>query len=349
MVLKKIKTDPAAVYAEKKEPEKLEELVTVSDAEGKEKGYAEDIEIDIDVADKKDFEIQTSVSLWENGFLGFGNRIYIPGTEYGGIIGDLEVATDKNQAVIRGRSWRGVLAQKIVEPPSGEDNLILSGDISAIIKQIVGDKFGKLFIYDEEETGIQIKKYVVARYVSVYDAIIKLLEQNEMKLLIAYDKTEKAAILKAEPVVDYSDKIEYSQDSDINFTVRDYRMGVNHLICGGQGEGKDRQIAHLYVQEDGNIGTTQFYSGMEEVSEFYDYANAESLEKLVEDGTERLKSLQNYKKMEMEVDNADMEIGDVVGGRERITGIELRKPIVNKIFKIKSGKTDIEYKVKGED
>ena len=44
-----------------------------------------------------------------------------------------------------------------------------------------------------------------------------------------------------------------------------------------------------------------------------------------------------------------LEIGDIVGGYEEITGTRLQKPIVRKIIKTKNGKTTTEYKVKGDD
>ena len=54
--------------------------------------------------------------------------------------------------------------------------------------------------------------------------------------------------------MDYSDYITYSQDYNIDFTIRDYRRGINHLICAGKGQNEERIVVHLYVQKDGSIG-----------------------------------------------------------------------------------------------
>ena len=51
----------------------------------------------------------------------------------------------------------------------------------------------------------------------------------------------------------------------------------------------------------------------------------------------------------MTVDDLDVDIGDIVGGRDRETGLYLAKPIVNKVLKIKIGKETITYKVKGDN
>ena len=52
--------------------------------------------------------------------------------------------------------------------------------------------------------------------------------------------------------------------------------------------------------------------------------------------------------MSLSADDVDMEIGDIVGGREYITGTVVKKPIINKILQKKNGIISIEYKLKGE-
>lgn len=80
----------------------------------------------------------------------------------------------------------------------------------------------------------------------------------------------------------------------------------------------------------------------------YEYSSAD-LEKLEEYGTKKLKDLQNYKSIDVTVDDVDLEIGDVVGGYEEITGTRLQKPVTRKIINMKKGKITIDYEVKGDD
>ena len=49
------------------------------------------------------------------------------------------------------------------------------------------------------------------------------------------------------------------------------------------------------------------------------------------------------------ISDVDVEIGDIVGGRDRITGMSLQKPIVNKILRMNNGIPSVEYKLKGEE
>lgn len=314
---------------------------------GQEIGYLEDIKIDIDIGDTNDFELTVSADIWTEEWYGYGNLVYIPGTEYGGIIEDLESITSSNSVVLRGYTWRGLLTQKIVEPPADTPNLILNGELNAALAQLVGDRFGTLFVVDQEDTGVVINNWSVDRFATLYDAMQKIVSAYGYRLQIRYENGQ--VHLQAVPVKDYSGELEYSQDAGVDFDIRDCRSGINHLICGGSGEGTEREILHLYVQEDGSIGTTQYYTGLAERTAFYDYSNAEDTAELESGGRERLAELQNYKEFSMSVDNIDLEIGDIVGGREYITGTYLSKPVVRKIYRLSDGKVSIEYELKGED
>ena len=95
----------------------------------------------------------------------------------------------------------------------------------------------------------------------------------------------------AVPVTDWSEELECSQDGKMHFTTKDSRMGINHLVCAGEGEGIDRKILHLYVQKDGSIGQAQYYNGLDEREALYSYTSVEDDAKLLEEGTERLRPL----------------------------------------------------------
>lgn len=173
-------------------------------------------------------------------------------------------------------------------------------------------------------------------------------EELPANQIVAHHNEYVTVHLKAVPVMDYSDYITYSQDYNIDFTIRDYRRGINHLICAGKGQNEERIVVHLYVQKDGSIGKSKYYQGLDERTALYDFSSAD-LEKLEEDGVKRLKELMNYKEVNVEVKDADLELGDIIGGYEQITGTEVKKPIVRKILKIEDGEAKIEYKVKGDD
>ena len=167
--------------------------------------------------------------------------------------------------------------------------------------------------------------------------------------------------MAAVPIRDYSDEIEYSQDGTLgflSFKFENFTGGINHLICLGKGELKDRLVVHLYVQEDGSIGPNQYYFGKDERESTFEYSNTDSVEELIKNGTERLKELMSYKSMDIDLYNEslaglkgiydDISIGDIVGGRDFDTGIYLSKQITRKIVQVKNGRESIEYKVGDE-
>jgi hypothetical protein len=51
----------------------------------------------------------------------------------------------------------------------------------------------------------------------------------------------------------------------------------------------------------------------------------------------------------MRIEDADLEIGDIVSGRDYITGILVQKPVVRKILVIRGERMKVEYKLKGDD
>ena len=218
----------------------------ISDSAGNEISYLDNMEMDLDVGDTNDFE--AVVNFWDDKMFSYNNRIYIPETEYGGIIGDREIITKNSEIVLRGYTWRGLLSTKVIIPPKDSTNLILSGEINAVVRMLIGDYFGNLFYVPDEDTQKSVSNYSVDRFTDVASAIYKLLDSISMRLNIRYDQDKKAVELKAVDVLDYSEELEYSQDNKLDFDIRDCRNGVNHLICGGSGQGLEREIIHLYVQ-----------------------------------------------------------------------------------------------------
>ena len=327
---------------------------TSASFDGKELGYLKDGTVDMEIGEKNDFEIQIDSNHWNSEIYNYGNRIYIPETEYGGIMNECEVHTENSKMYWRGYTWRGILNNKLIYPPSGLTHLVVSGDANSIIKEIIGERFGTLFVVSSEMSHIEIKSFKFDRYCTILSGLQKMLESVNARLSVKYVQGKSGengghVVLQAEKITDWTGTLEYSQDGNLNFTTKDYRRGVNHLVCAGEGEGISRTILHLYVQQDGTIGETQYFKGIHEHEALYSYTSVESDEKLKEDGISRLKEMMNYKQMDMSVDDMELEIGDIVGGRDRITGMTLKKPVTGKILKIESEECSIEYRLKGEE
>lgn len=325
----------------------------VANEKGEELGYVKEANyIDLELGETNDFEVEFSADAWKEETYNWGYRIFIPNTEYGGLLEERKTSTGQGTVTWLGYTWRGLLNQKIIQPPDGETHLTVSGDANKIIKDIIGSRFGSLFVAETEGSGIEFKNYQFDRYCTVLEGLEKMLASKQARLKICYKQgtpglLDSAVLLSAVPITDWSEHLEYSQDGRLTFTTEDYRRGINHLICAGEGEGIERQILHLYVQKDGSIGETQYYTGLEEREALYSYTSMNDLEQLKKDGIKQLESLKNYRGMEAHINNVDVDIGDMVGGRDRVTGMSIQQPVVGKILTIKDGETDVEYKLKG--
>ncbi len=315
---------------------------------------AMDAEIDIAIgSDENDYGIKIRRDRWDERYA-YGNIFYIKNTEFGGIIGRKKINTAEDTISLYGRTWRGKLDKKIIRPPAGQDYRKVSGELNAVLDTLVTEQFNDYFVVSQMDTGVSVTNYQFDRYCTLLAGITKMLKSVGYKLHIEYIQQERGqpgyVELSAVPIVDYSERLELSQDSRLNFVFDETKNGVNHLICLGKGEFQERQVIDLYVQEDGSIGTTQYYTGIQEVVETYEDTSSES-DELEKKGREKLQELMNSTSFSMDVESLgmDVEIGDIVGGRDYVTGMYAAKPIAKKIYKVSGGKVSLEYEIEGDD
>ena len=94
----------------------------------------------------------------------------------------------------------------------------------------------------------------------------------------------------------------------------------------------------------GNISTTKTFSGVNEITEVYDYNNADATE-LTQKGTEKLRDMFGDA-CELEVaDNIGLEIGDVVRAASVDKGIVIEATVEKVIVEVKNGITNVSYEV----
>lgn len=308
----------------------------------------EHVSVDLDIGDTNDAEIVP-----DKGYLDYGMYLICPGTEYGVLLEEKDSWTNGEEETWRGNTFRGFLKQFIICPPQGQDYLTVNGDAHDILRQVLGNAFDGMFVIPELPSGI-ILNGNFDRYIDALTGFTKLLDAKGARLNIEIKQGGSNepffVVLSAVPKSNLSAEIEYSQDSQVAVHFSESRRGINHLICLGKGELKDRQVVHLYAQKDGSIAQDKpYYTGLKERTAVYDYKDVESLEELIKGGTERLRELMDYRKMEMDVQDLEAQIGDTIAGRDYDTGFYLQKPITGKIVRVQEGEISVEYKVKGED
>lgn len=320
--------------------------VIIADASGVELRSILFREYDFEIGDKENsFLITCNRAEWEN--VPDNARIYIPGTEYGGIYKRLESDTRYNAVAVGGYTWRGMLQNKVICPPSGEDYAVDSGELNQILARRVSTALPGLFVGSEESTGVTVS-YRYGRYVTLYEGLKEMLRSAGYKMRIQYDQEQCRVVVDAVSIVDYSAQIEYSSDMNANYSMVINKMGVNHLICLGSGELKDRTIIHLYADVNGVISQTQTQFGADEVTDVYDYAGAEA-DNLIESGTDQMKANASKNEFAIDLESAqDVAVGDIVGCRDYITGNTMTAPITTKVVKWKNGFETVEYQLSEE-
>lgn len=260
-----------------------------TDKNRKDIGVLSDYELD-EAFGKSENNFSLKISLSEH-CMEPGCVIYAENTEYGGIIDTLNPNTKDSTLTYKGRTWHGILNSKVLEPNAGEDYLILSGEANSVLKEIITRlKLNDVFSVSEEDSGIEIIHYQCSRYSCAYDEIRKMLYEFMGKLTI--NCRMQTVLLSVSPLYDYSADEEWDANQ-LDFTIEKNYHPVNHLICLGSGDLKDRHVIHLFTDENGGIQPYSFYDNpyqdadyildkrnqilkeQEEVVEVYDYGNAQ--------------------------------------------------------------------------
>lgn len=79
-----------------------------------------------DANSDREFSVKIARCNWTKDMT-FGNLVYVPDTEYGGIIEDVLTDTSLDYVELKGYTWRGRMEMKVIEPPSGSDYRVVSG------------------------------------------------------------------------------------------------------------------------------------------------------------------------------------------------------------------------------
>ena len=308
----------------------------------------------VDVRSAADFTLDCAWGKEENDFelvvsgastIDAGAYIYVDGSECGGVVDAMEdqLTAGVSTLTYSGRTWHGVLANKILEPDRGKDYLTVSGTASTVIGSLIS-RVGLDGVFDAVDSptaGAQtIKQYQFDRYTDCYTGLRKMCEASGLKLRLAYASGQ--VNIWAEPVAHYGDSI----DSDlIDFDATRTWRKPNHLIGLGKGDLAARVVVHWYADAKGNVSQSQSLKGVDEITQVYDYSNAETAE-LNQKTREKLQELQSEGDVRVTVrDDANVvfDVGDTVTARDNLTGITVNASITKKIVKVSDGVLSVDY------
>lgn len=308
----------------------------------------------VDVRSAVDFTLDCAWGKEENDFelvvsgastIDAGAYIYVDGSECGGVVDAMEdqLTAGVSTLTYSGRTWHGVLANKILEPDRGRDYLTVSGTASTVIGSLIS-RVGLDGVFDAVDSptaGAQtIKSYRFDRYTDCYTGLRRMCEASGLKLRLAY--ASGRVNIWAEPAAHYGDSI----DSDlIDFDATRTWRKPNHLIGLGKGDLAARVVVHWYADAKGNVSQSQSLKGVDEITQVYDYSNAETAE-LNQKTREKLQELQSEGDVKVTVrDDANVvfDVGDTVTARDNLTGITVNASITKKIVKVSGGVMSVDY------
>ena len=288
-----------------------------------------------------DFELQVKEAVWSKYPMVKGHYLYEVGTEWGGMLEDVNhVGTTVK---VGGPTWRGMLARKILSPPSGQSyRTITTMEANQAIAALIGTSFGTLITVSTANSGITVSGSF--RYTNLLSAIHSMLQQYGARLEIVFDGTK--VVLSAVSSVDYTET-ELSQDynAPLESSVA-HGKAYNHVIALGRWELVDREVVELWRLDDGTITSTPQPIGPKDKQFVLDYPNAESFEELTNNATAKLIENAPEESIAINLDEieTDFRLGDVVGGKDKVTGLKISKPITQKILKIDKSGRKINYK-----
>lgn len=282
-------------------------------------------------ADENDFELSAPKA----SGIEPGSRVFVPGTEYGGVVSVLCPARTRYGDIIayKGRTWHGILEDHVICPPSGKSHLTVSGDANAVLRQLVQAMGLDDLFSAGSYAGINVAKSF--RYRTGYTGIVEMLAASGARLKAAWDTAAMRCVLSAVPVRDWGD-VPGISGSTVYSAELDYRK-YNHLIALGKGEGTSRTVYHLYSDAAGNISEHQTMRGLDEKAYIYDYSNAE-LEDLKVKAREKLVKLRQTDAIDVDLDSgAGVAVGDTVTAYSPTVGISTRGTVTKLTVKVADG------------
>ena len=300
----------------------MEPVIVWTNANLVEQGATSSFELDYDCGISEDAENNFVLLLPENIRPVANSIVYVDGTQYGGIIQERYSDTQVQGSLEwHGRTWQGILAERFVEPNSGQDYYTASGDVADCITDLISHVgLSTLFEVGEcDEATISSFNYSRAHgYCNAWTGLQDLLESVNLRPTFAVKTTSGVAkvLIGATAPKTLSQEVDgESADMDMLAVFTPY----NHVIGMGKGELRNRDVIHRYADVNGNISATKSITGLAERVLMYDSPSSEH-DDLIQGAIDMLKEAQGEGSISVELpEDIDTHLGDyAVAYDERI-------------------------------
>ena len=230
--------------------------------------YEADFDITTDVENyTNNFQIRMQLPDTKEGLLYKENeyncKVFCPGTEFGGEISGSMTDIQNNEIIYTGRTWRGMQAQYIIEPPTGQDYLIVSGTLRNCLLQFPMNPIIQIGVASQTVTNHQVHRYVktcegVKRLLDMM-GLVDLYEYSELTGKVAEQALVSADITTNKNMVPY--------DSRSAFQTSGLRFGTPAITTRGLKEDKMEWIVELIDRVLRDVQTNDAQRTIEAVRE----------------------------------------------------------------------------------
>jgi hypothetical protein len=294
------------------------------------------------------FSLKMSIGAWRADKIMKGDCVFVPDTEWGGIVSSVKKDTGADTVTVTGCLWRAMLSMCIIKPPAGVAYKVYENiELNALIADVVGLQQNTLFDISDVDTGVTTSTQF--RYNTALYGLSSSLKKVGYTLACEYNAITQKAMLSARQIIDYSGEYDISTDLGIDITTMSGRVDdYNHVIALGSGELENRTVIELWMM-NGIIYETKPDSMTDESikSMVFDYPNAESDEELTASASNALLEHAATTSAEIDVSQTTLNLllDDFIMVIDRDLNISSGKTVAQRILKIDNGGEQIQTEV----
>lgn len=259
-----------------------------------------------------------------------GDFITYGSTEYGGCVRERITSTEDKTIKYIGKSFRGQLENSIINPFSV---LTLSGTIDDIVGQIINLS---VVDYEIDYSGIShTKSVILPKSTNALKAIDLVMSAFDAKFKLIINKNKVHMIINSANL--------YKHDASQTSLVVD----ENQMLPTALHAYNDKYSASVYLQADGSVGTTRYYTGFsaKEISESVSADSESDLQKLASDKLIALRT--SVVSSEILLDLSDEEIGDKIDVSVKKYGIKATQTVTEKTLEIQGNNKEFIFNTGG--
>lgn len=305
--------------------------VVYTDASRHDVGELSGARLDLEVGDTDDFQLEAPAAYPIAG----GALVYVDGTSYGGIIDHRIPTTGEPTVRYVGRTWAGIMAERVVVPPEGMSHYEYDCDANELLRLLVASLgLSWLFEVPTGSSGVRLRGRF-DRYCDLWSGLRKAARDAGARVSVEWGGRQATVTMAPRRTVEAS-------PSEARATVDEPWRAVNHLVCLGQGEGAERTVLHLYADASGAVSRSQSLFGAELREATYDYSNADEAE-LLEQGTKKLGELQERGTVTLDAPSLDWgaELGDLVQVTDETTDATVTAEVTRLVVRVEDGQLSL--------